>query len=128
MKEAFLEGGWGMYPILVFGLALLAVSGRHALSPDRKALPVIAALSGVTFVAGVLGFVSGLIATTRCIGDVSADRTAATALTGFGESLNDVAFALCFLVLAGLAVAVAAMREWSGRTPESPAEPETATR
>ena len=117
MKQAFIEGGWGMYPILVFGLALLAAAGRHALSPDRKALPVIRALGVVTLVAGVLGFVTGVSTTARCLGEVPEGRMPAIALAGVGESLNDVAFALCFLVVAGLCVAVAALREWRGAEP-----------
>ena len=117
MKQAFLEGGWGMYPILVFGLVLLAASGRHALSPDRNALPVIGALGLVTFVAGLLGFVTGVITTTRYLGEVPADRMPTIALAGVGESLNNVAFALCFLVLAGLCVAFASLRRWRGGTP-----------
>ena len=117
MKQAFIEGGWGMVPVLVFGLALLAAAGRHAIWPERKALPAIGALAVVTLVAGALGFVTGLIATTRFLETVPLERTVAIALAGVGESLNNVAFALCFLMQAGVCVAFAALREWRGGTP-----------
>lgn len=123
MREHFIEGGWGMWPVLVIGLVLLAVAGRHALSPDRKAIPAIVALGVVTLTAGVLGFFSGLIATMRHVLELPGERVIAIALTGFGESLNNVAFSLMFVVLAGLCVAFAALRSWLGggapRDPDS---------
>jgi len=45
MAEFFVEGGWGMYPVLVIGLILLASAGRYAFDGEPVRLRFITALS-----------------------------------------------------------------------------------
>jgi hypothetical protein len=59
-----------------------------------------------------LGFVSGVIVTCRAVaadGERLRDGTT-LAIVGFGESLNNIAFALVFIVLAALAASYGAFR------------------
>jgi uncharacterized membrane protein YfcA len=109
MLQHFREGGWGMFPTLGFGLLMLAVAVRYALRPERRFVPLLLGLGTVTLASGLLGFVTGLMATFQYIGGVPADQRY-LALIGLGESLNNVAFALVFVVLAALAASLGAWR------------------
>jgi hypothetical protein len=105
----FRDGGWGMYPILVFGAALLLVALAYARDPHRRFVPLLVALGTLTMTAGGLGFVSGVIVSCEYAAGLPADQRHIIAL-GVGESLNNVAFALCFLVLAGVAASYGALK------------------
>lgn len=109
MLELFREGGWGMFPTLVFGLVMLLVAARYAQRPERRFVPLLLGLGTVTLSSGALGFVTGLMATFRYIGGVPASQRY-VALIGIGESLTNVAFALVFVVLSALAASVGAWR------------------
>lgn len=109
MMEHFREGGWGMFPTLFFGLILLGVAARYASRPERRYVPLLLGAGVVTLSSGALGFVTGVITTFRYIGGVGPDRRY-LALIGVGESLENVAFALIFIVLASLAASVGAFR------------------
>jgi hypothetical protein len=115
--EHFQEGGWGMYPTTIFGLALLFVAMKYAMAPEKRWVPLLTGLSALTLTSGGLGFVTGLITTCKAIGSERFAGVADThiALEGFGESLNDLAFALLFLVVAALAGSYGAWR--LARTP-----------
>lgn len=105
----FREGGWGMVPTAVFGVLLLAVAARYALRPERRYVPLLLGLGVVTLTTGALGFVTGLMATFRHVGDLPEGQRG-IALIGLGESLTNVAFALSFVALASLATSAGALR------------------
>lgn len=107
--EWFREGGWGMFPTALFGLVMLGVAARYALRPERRFVPLLLGLGVVTLSSGALGFVTGLITTFRYVGGVPEGQRW-IALVGIGESLVNVAFALCFIVLASLAASAGALR------------------
>ncbi len=111
--ENFRDGGWGMFPTLLFGVVLLGAATKYAITPDRRFIPLVLGLGALTLATGGLGFVSGLIATCHSVG-VDADRLQGQhtliAIIGFGESLNNLAFALVFVVLAALGATYGAWR------------------
>jgi hypothetical protein len=109
----FREGGWGMWPTLVFGLFMVAVSLRYAMRPERRLLPLLVSSGLLTLVAGALGFTRGLIMTSTHMGEV-ADKS--IWLIGFGESLQDVGLALALLACGLLAILLGALR--IARAPE----------
>lgn len=111
MLEAFRLGGWGMFPTLFFGLLLLACSVRYAVKPERRWIPIQIALALVTFSSGMLGFVTGLIATTTYLGGVDTADVARIGAIGFGESLHNVGLALIALTLGSLTAAIGTARE-----------------
>jgi hypothetical protein len=108
MMDAFHEGGWGMYPTLVSGLLLLGAAIRFATGPNPRwiHLPVLA---GLTFVTGVLGFVTGLIRTLQFA--AGRQDQAALVAQGTAESLHNVALALIFVVCAGITLVIALYRK-----------------
>ena len=110
MGEAFHQGGWGMYPTAIAGLVLIVTAIRYAIAPDALRAAVIRRLSLLTFIVGCLGFTVGLIKTCIGAGEMAPPDLGATIVQGFGESLNNVAFALCMLALAGIFATVGTAR------------------
>ena len=120
--QAIRDGGWGMIPTLIFGLVMLAAATRYGLSPERRWVPLLVSLGALTLSAGGLGFVTGLLATARYVAQgefTGPGERVAVSFMGFGESLNNVAFALAFVALSTLAVVIGAFRK--ARSP-APAE------
>lgn len=66
----------------------------------------------LTLASGALGFVTGLITTCGAIGSSHLEMAQGTRVTivGFGESLNNVAFALMFVLLAAICGSYGAYR------------------
>jgi len=109
MVEMFFEGGWGMWPTLLFGLGLLACSVRYAARPRSEQVPLLVSLGLLTLCAGALGFITGVITTLRYIAGVAPEQRW-LAMVGVGESANDLFLALFFATAAMVAVVVGAWR------------------
>lgn len=107
MKEAFIAGGWGMYPTLIAGLALLAACIQYARRPEPRYVPLMLSLGLFTLMAGALGFATGLITMARFY---SPDVPPAVLVAGVGESLHDVALALILATLGALLASIGALR------------------
>lgn len=107
--EQFKMGGWGMFPTLIFGLIFAAVSIRYAVSPKKQQIPLVISLGVLTLSSGLLGFVTGMITTAAYYGDMNAPDPRIP-MIGFGESLNNVAFALIFTTFAAIAVTIGAFK------------------
>lgn len=122
MSDFFKMGGWGMFPTALFGVLLLGVACAYAVKPDRRWTPLLLATSLMTLLAGGLGFVTGLMATTLN-GVPSADpgNRMLFSLVGFGESLANVALALGLCALATLVGMVGAARLAAERRASAPA-------
>lgn len=110
LQESFHEGGWPMYPILVFGLLLLVAAGRYALRPEQRQLPLLRSLGYVNLVGGLLGTTLGVIHTLSWMSVVPLEKVVQTALLGLGESLNNIALSLWMLFLAGILATIGALR------------------
>jgi hypothetical protein len=113
LVDHFHDGGWGMFPTLGFGLLLLAIAVRYALRPDQRLVPLLVSMGILTLSSGALGFVSGMIVTCRAIEQV--EKVGTIALLGIGESLNNVAFALIFTVVAAMATSYGAWKLSRGK-------------
>jgi hypothetical protein len=107
--EGFHAGGWGMFPTAVFGVLMVGASVRYAISPDKRLVPLQVSLGVLTFVSGLLGFVTGLIKTCSAIAGVPNDQKW-IALLGLGESLNNVGEALMLMAFAAIAACIGAYR------------------
>ena len=110
MQEAFRLGGWGMYPTAFVGILLVLMALRFAANPARGRLPVVVALSVLTFVVGALGFVTGAIRTMITAGELPSGEVGKIVSIGLGESLHNVALAMCLLVMAGIATVIGLSR------------------
>lgn len=107
ISEAFIQGGWGMYPTSAAGLATLALAARYAMRPERRTM-VLAAVTGLlTAVLGMLGFVTGIIATSMHIG---AEGDPRLVIVGVGESAQNLALAFSLIAIALLGIIAGAAR------------------
>lgn len=108
MGDAFHAGGWGMYPTAIAGFVLVGCAIAYARGPDAARALLVRRLSLLTFLVGVLGTMAGVIKTCgHAATDPDLNRTL---VTGLGESLNCVAFAVCSLVIANIATSIGAAR------------------
>lgn len=95
MLDIIREGGWGMYPVILFGAIALVAAGRRVIFWNDDATPVHLAL--LTFFAGFLGTGTGCA---KVLGlAASGSITIEQALTGYRESLNCVLLACGFAIL-----------------------------
>ena len=109
IMESFREGGWGMYPTLIFGLLLLSVAVRYAVTPSKRFVPLLAALGVLSLSSGAMGFVTGVI---KSIGATQAAKldNVMFPVYGAGEALHCVALSLLCVTLAALAASVGAWK------------------
>lgn len=101
------EAGWGIYPVLAFGIAALIVALKQLLAPKQGRATTAAWLMALTGVAGLLGTATGLQSTAYYVHDVQ-DKWIFVA--GLRESLNNMVAAGVFVALAMLAMLVAHVR------------------
>ncbi len=113
MFEAYQLGGWGMYPVTIVGLVMVAAALVYAARPSRDGRPLVLYLSLLTLISGCLGTVMGFLHTLLAAAAGTAQLSASTLiLTGVGESLYCVVQAMIFLFI-GIAIAcVGAVRVW----------------
>jgi hypothetical protein len=110
MSEAFIAGGWGMYPTLLAGLALLGTSLRYATRPDSRYVPLLLTLGLFTLLAGSLGFVTGVMNLLRAYAGPLADQGPSVLYLGLQESLHNVALALLMTTVSTIAASIGAWR------------------
>ncbi len=110
LSHFFIEGGFGMYPTLLAGLSLLATCVQYARRPDRRYVPLMAALGLFTLLAGGLGFVTGVSSMLQAFTSPLPSESSFILLAGFRESLNNVVLALLLSALAALFASVGAWR------------------
>jgi hypothetical protein len=114
--EFMMEGGWGMWPVLVLGLVMLASSVRYMASPERFCLPFIAALWVTLVVTVVHATVTDVAAVLHHLEEPSRAPDGLVArmlMMGLKESTRPAALGGIFLTLAPLFVAGGIYREWA---------------
>lgn len=85
MRDFLVEGGFGIYPVLLFGLAAVALAFRYARAPRPGDLALLVGVGMATLLLGLLGTVTGIQASARYI-DATPDKW--LFLVGLKESLN----------------------------------------
>src|SRR3954451_21242192 len=98
MKEAFIDGGFGMFPTAIFGVLTVLAAVAYAIRPERRFVPLQVSLGIMTLVAGGLGFTTGMIKSLGGLHMADAEKRWLW-LLGMGESLNNIALALGLIVL-----------------------------
>lgn len=113
MMELFAEGGWGMYPVLVFGLLLVGTSARYAWDGEPMRLRFALALSALLIVSTLNAMLTDLAAVFDYVSDPARTPDAAlarTLCTGLKESTRPGALGGALLSLALVFVAVGVYR------------------
>ena len=114
--EFMLEGGWGMWPVLLLGLVTLASAARYMARPERFCLPFIAALWLTLVVAVAHATVTDVAAVFRYLEEPARapdGQVVRMLMMGLKESTRPAALGGIFLTLAPLFVAGGSYREWA---------------
>jgi hypothetical protein len=125
LLTAFQNGGWAMWPILLFGLAGVAVAANFAWRGDRLLLGLVRWLTVALIALGCFGFVvdlqvvmhyssTGLASVHAGTGGVPPELRTHIVLEGIGESLNCLSSAFLFSAMIALLVAIG---RWRSPTP-----------
>lgn len=120
MFENFIrDGGFGMYPTLVFGALAVVAAVVIAARPQRRFVPLVLALGACTFGSGMLGTVVGFITSLRYVAKAPDPDRMTFMMIGAAESMNNMVLALICVVLAALIASVAAARIALGHQAEA---------
>lgn len=113
MLYFFQEGGWGMFPVLAFGLVLLATAARYAWDSEPVRLRFAIAMSAVLVVTMTHAMLTDVAAVFSYVSDpanVSDADLTRTVFTGLMESTRPGALGGAMLSLALVLVAVGVYR------------------
>src|SRR5580704_3780508 len=111
--DMFKEGGFGMFPTLIFGVVLLVAAAHFAWSPERRRLAFIAGMWATELVQIAHATWSDFAAVANAASDpqMMPDATMVRILfTGFKECTRPGLFGGLFLVLALLFVSIGLAR------------------
>ncbi len=106
----FRDGGWGMYPTIGLGFFLVAACVLWMVRPEKRFVPIVAALGLATLGAGLLGTCVGLINTFRFVQNTVQAEQVRIATLGGAESLNNLVLALLIAIPSALLFVIGAMR------------------
>jgi hypothetical protein len=110
MVNFFIEGGWGMYPVLVLGLILMWASARYALDMEPARLRFIVALSVALLVTMAHATWTCFAAVFQYLHRTTTEPFAQTLMTGLMESTRPATLGGALLTLAMILVVVGTYR------------------
>ena len=110
-SEYFAAGGFGMYPVSIFGFFLVVACVLYALRPRPGHARLGWLLGALTLMAGWLGTATGICNSAFYIQHVEQPKQLEILALGVQESLHDMVLALIFGILAGLIAMVGLVRE-----------------
>ena len=110
MIRFFIEGGWGMYPVLVMGLMVVWAAARYALDTEPIRLRFIAAIALALMVTMAHATWTCFAAVFHYLQQSPHVPFARTLMTGLMESTRPATLGGALLVVALILVAVGAYR------------------
>jgi hypothetical protein len=111
--EFIREGGWGMWPVLLFGSIAVGAAVRYAIRPSPRALAFTAAMWLTCFVSIGHGMLTNVAAVFSYLEDSARAPDAQfwrILMTGLKEASRPGALGGVFLTLAPLCIAVGLLR------------------
>lgn len=110
-SEFYRDGGWGMYPVTVFGFLLVAACSLYALRLRPHHARLSRVLGGTTLMAGVLGTATGVCNTAFYLQKVEQAKQVEIFALGLQESLHNIILALLFVIIASLVASAGILRD-----------------
>jgi hypothetical protein len=110
MMQFFIEGGWGMYPVLVMGVILVVASLRYAMDSEPVRLRFIAAIALALVVTMVHATWTCFAAVFHYLEQSKDERWLRSLMTGLMESTRPATLGGALLAVGLILVAVGAYR------------------
>ena len=110
-SDFFKAGGFGMYPVTIFGFFLVVATVLYALRLRPHHVKLARVLGAATLMAGWLGAATGVCTTAFYIQKVEQPKQLEIFALGLQESLHNVILALIFTLIASVIVIVGMLRE-----------------
>ncbi len=110
LSEFYVEGGWGMHPVTLFGFLLVAASVAALLKPESQYRRLLAPLGVATLGAGLLGTATGICASAHYLAKVEPSKQVEIFALGIQESLHNLVLSLILIVVASLIAAVTVLK------------------
>lgn len=107
MFDFIREAGFGIYPVLAFGIAAVVVAAKQLVERDPRRVVTVLWLMALTGMAGVLGTATGVQMSARHVGDIPEKWIF---LIGLAESLHNLTTAAVLVMLAMLVMLTAHVR------------------
>jgi hypothetical protein len=111
MLDFFRAGGFNMFPLTIFGIAMLIVGIKFAFNADPQRLALIRALTTTTVFCMIVGVASGLASTAKyVVHHPDEQQWWLSLLQGFAETMTNVILGGSFVVLTWIMVSVGVRR------------------
>ena len=110
-SDFYRAGGWGMYPVTIFGFLLIVTCALYTLRLRPHHARLGRLLAGTTLMAGVLGTATGVCNTAFYLQKVEQAKQVEIFALGLQESLHDIVLALLFVILASLVAGAGILRD-----------------
>lgn len=110
MVSFFVEGGWGMYPVLVMGLVLVWAAARYAIDSEPVRLRFIGSLSLALVVTMAHATWTCVAAVFRYLEQSRDEHIVRSLMTGLVESTRPATLGGALLAIGFMLVAVGAYR------------------
>ncbi|HEY5947184.1 MAG TPA: hypothetical protein VIV40_16890 [Kofleriaceae bacterium] len=111
MLDFFRAGGFNMFPLTVFGIALLVTGIKFAKNADPQRLSLIRALTTTIAFCTIIGVAAGLASTAKFVATPEGQKEPLQyLLLGFAETMTNVILGGSFVVLTWILVAVGVRR------------------
>lgn len=111
MGTFILEAGWGIWPVIVFGLLSLGYAAKFVRTREQNAFYALLGTAVLTLLAGALGTFTGLQTAAQYIVNTSEKWLF---IVGLREALNNMILALLVVVVDALAVTACYLRGAGG--------------
>ncbi|HEY1957349.1 MAG TPA: hypothetical protein VGH28_17140 [Polyangiaceae bacterium] len=110
-SDFFKAGGWGMYPVTIFGFFLVVVTVLYALRSRPHHARLAWLLGACTHMAGWLGTATGVCTTGLYLQQVAPAKQVEIFALGLQESLHNLVLALIFTLIASVIAIGGVLRE-----------------
>ena len=109
--DFFREGGWGMYPTLLFGTVTAAMAFRFAAKPDHGITRALWTMGAATIFSGLLGFFTGTIRTFQYVQKLPPPEQFSITLVGLSESMCNLVLAFVMTMVALILLSIGSLRQ-----------------
>ncbi len=110
-SDFYYAGGFGMYPVTVFGFLLVVSCVLYTLRLRPHHAKLARVLSGTTVMAGLLGTATGICTTAFYLPKVEQAKQLEIFALGLQESLHNLILALIFVIIASLIASAGILRD-----------------